>query len=220
MRNTVAGEELRSFIERVERIREEKVQLADDEKAVMAEAKSNGFSPAIMRSVLKVRKMRPADREEAESLLDLYLSALGMAKEAPLFRHVGLMSVDKTAKDSVVEAFKQLVPTDGEIIIKMGGAPIRLFRTKDGEAQAEDVIERPQETAPAGAPAPSRRRPPREVPDCTEEEARELGAAAAKENQPVIANPFPWDDTRRARWDEGWRREAGSDGMGPDEDKG
>lgn len=216
MKNTIAGEELRSFLERVERVREEKSQLTEDEKLIFAEAKAMGFSLPTMRDVLKIRAMRPADREEGEALLEMYLSALGMAKEAPLFRHVGLMSVDLAAKESVIDAFKSLVPNEGEIIVKMGGGAVRLWRDKDGEARAEDVIERPAPAASAKSTAPSR--PHREFPDCTEEEASELGEEAARANQPVITNPFPWDDARRARWDEGWRREAGSDGMGPPED--
>ena len=217
MQNTIAGEVLRGFIDRIERVREEKDALTDDEKAIFAEAKAAGFSPKYIRAVLVVRKQKPADRQEDEAMMDMYLTALGLAKETPLFKHVGAMSVDLAAKEQVIEAFKTLVPTSGEIIIKMGGAGVRLYRDKDGEPQAEDVIE-PEPEDPAPPPRKRRQRPKEDVPDCTEAEAFELGAQAAKDNKPVIDNPFPWDDTRRPKWDEGWRSEAGSDGMGPQDD--
>jgi uncharacterized protein (UPF0335 family) len=78
----VAGERLRSFIQRIERLEEEKKTLSDDIREVFAEAKSNGFDPKIMRQVLKLRRMETADRQEQEALLETYLAALGMA-EAP-----------------------------------------------------------------------------------------------------------------------------------------
>jgi uncharacterized protein (UPF0335 family) len=74
----VAGERLRSFIQRIERLEEEKKTIADDVREVYAEAKSNGFDPKIMRQVIKLRKMDSADRAEQEALLETYLHALGM----------------------------------------------------------------------------------------------------------------------------------------------
>jgi uncharacterized protein (UPF0335 family) len=74
----VAGERLRSFIQRVERLEEDKKCVADDIREVYAEAKSNGFDPKIMRQVIKLRKMEAADRAEQEALLETYLHALGM----------------------------------------------------------------------------------------------------------------------------------------------
>jgi uncharacterized protein (UPF0335 family) len=74
----VAGERLRAFIQRVERLEEEKKSIADDVREVYAEAKSNGFDPKIMRQVVKLRKMEAADRAEQEALLETYLHALGM----------------------------------------------------------------------------------------------------------------------------------------------
>ena len=72
----VAGDQLRSFIERVERLEEEKKGIADDIKDVYAEAKAVGFEPKIMRQVVRIRKMERAERQEQEALLDLYLHAL------------------------------------------------------------------------------------------------------------------------------------------------
>jgi uncharacterized protein (UPF0335 family) len=74
----ITAEQLRSYIERIERLEEEKKVLAEDIKNVFLEAKGNGFDVKIMRQVLRLRKMDRDDRAEQESLLDLYLHALGM----------------------------------------------------------------------------------------------------------------------------------------------
>jgi len=72
----VAGEQLRSFIERIERLEEEKKGIAEDIKEVYAGAKAVGFDTKIMRKVIAVRKMDQADRQEQEALLDVYLHAV------------------------------------------------------------------------------------------------------------------------------------------------
>ncbi|MAU40631.1 MAG: hypothetical protein CMF31_03320 [Kordiimonas sp.] len=74
----IAADALRSFIERVERLEEDKKAIADDIKDVYAEAKSTGFDPKIMRQIVRLRKMESQDRQEQEALLDLYTHALGM----------------------------------------------------------------------------------------------------------------------------------------------
>lgn len=74
----VAGERLRSFIERIERLEEEKAALMEDIKEVYAEAKGTGFDTKTMRKVISLRKMDTEKRQEAEHLLDLYKSAIGM----------------------------------------------------------------------------------------------------------------------------------------------
>jgi len=76
----IAADALRSFIERVERLEEEKKALADDIKDVYAEAKSTGFDVKIMRQIVRIRKMDESDRQEQEALLDLYTHALGMIR--------------------------------------------------------------------------------------------------------------------------------------------
>lgn len=75
----ITAEQLRSYIERIERLTEEKEGLASDISDVFAEAKGNGFDVKTMRTILKIRKMDASDRDEQESLLDLYMHALGMA---------------------------------------------------------------------------------------------------------------------------------------------
>ncbi|MCG8357662.1 MAG: DUF2312 domain-containing protein [Kiloniellales bacterium] len=77
----IAADRLRSFIERIERLEEEKTALAADIREVFAEAKATGFDTKIMRQVLKLRKLDQADRQEQEHLLELYQRALGMAAE-------------------------------------------------------------------------------------------------------------------------------------------
>lgn len=69
---------LKSYIERIERLEEDKAGVASDIKDVFAEAKSNGFDVKAMRGVLKLRKMKSDERTEAEYMLDLYKRALGM----------------------------------------------------------------------------------------------------------------------------------------------
>lgn len=74
-----AKDQLKSLVERVERLEEEKAALGNDLKEVYAEAKGQGFDTKIMRQVVRLRKMESHEREERDALLDLYLSALGMA---------------------------------------------------------------------------------------------------------------------------------------------
>jgi uncharacterized protein (UPF0335 family) len=72
----IAAAKLKSFVERIERLETEKGELAADIREVYAEAKGNGFDTKIMRQVIKLRKMEPADRNELDELLDLYRKAL------------------------------------------------------------------------------------------------------------------------------------------------
>lgn len=74
----VAGKRLNSFLERIERLEEEKKNLAEDIKDVYAEAKGVGFDVKIMRRIMKLRKMEPEKRREEDELLDLYMAAIGM----------------------------------------------------------------------------------------------------------------------------------------------
>ncbi|MFC3691022.1 DUF2312 domain-containing protein [Chenggangzhangella methanolivorans] len=74
----VAKDQLVAFVERIERLEEEKKGIADDIKEVYAEAKGNGFDVKVLRKVISVRKQDASERAEQEAILDLYLSALGM----------------------------------------------------------------------------------------------------------------------------------------------
>ena len=73
----VAADQLKSFVERIERLEEEKQTISDDIKDVYAEAKGNGFDVAILRQVIRIRKQDKSEREEMEAILELYMSALG-----------------------------------------------------------------------------------------------------------------------------------------------
>ena len=76
---TVAAGQLRAFIERIERLEEEKQTIADDIKEVFAEAKGTGFDTKAMRTIIRLRKKDQNERQEEEAILDLYMAALGMA---------------------------------------------------------------------------------------------------------------------------------------------
>ena len=74
-------EHLRAFIERIERLEEEKKAIADDIREVFAEAKTMGFDLKAVRAILKLRKQEPHVREEEEAVLATYMAALGMLPE-------------------------------------------------------------------------------------------------------------------------------------------
>ena len=76
----IARDQLRAFIERIERLEEEKKGIADDIKEVYAEAKANVFDTKVLRKVVSIRKQDQAEREEQDAILDHYLTALGMVK--------------------------------------------------------------------------------------------------------------------------------------------
>lgn len=75
----VAADQLRTFVERIERLEDEKKAIGDDIKDVYAEAKGNGYDVKVMRQVVRLRKQDNNERQEMEALLDLCLHALGMA---------------------------------------------------------------------------------------------------------------------------------------------
>ncbi|WP_035873273.1 DUF2312 domain-containing protein [Cucumibacter marinus] len=76
--STIAREQLRSIVERVERLEEEKKAIADDIRDIYAEAKANGFDTKVLRQVVRLRKQETSERQEQEAILDLYKHALGM----------------------------------------------------------------------------------------------------------------------------------------------
>ena len=80
----IAGAQLKSFIDRIERLEDEKRVLGEDVKEVYAEAKGRGFEPKIMRQIIKIRRMDKEEHDEQETLLDLYKRALSMVPESGL----------------------------------------------------------------------------------------------------------------------------------------
>lgn len=74
----IAADRLRAFIERIERLDEEGRSISQDKAEVYKEARGAGFDPKVMREIIKLRRMEPDDRQERDSLLDLYKQAMGM----------------------------------------------------------------------------------------------------------------------------------------------
>lgn len=75
---SVAADQLKAFIERIERLEEEKAGIAGDIKDLYAEAKGNGFDTKVLRKIVQLRKQDYAERQEFEAILELYMTALGM----------------------------------------------------------------------------------------------------------------------------------------------
>ena len=75
----ISGNQLKLFIEKIEKLENEKADLMENIKEVFAESKSSGFAPKIMKEIIKIRKMKNEDRIEQEELLDIYKAAIGMA---------------------------------------------------------------------------------------------------------------------------------------------
>jgi len=80
----VAADELRQFVERIEKLEEEKQGIASDIKDVYAELKGRGFDTKAVRQIVRLRKQDHAERQEREAILETYMSALGMLAETPL----------------------------------------------------------------------------------------------------------------------------------------
>lgn len=77
--DSVAQDQIKAFIERIERLREEKDAITGDIREVYAEAKGNGFDTKVLREIVRIRRLDHAERMEHEALLELYMTALGMA---------------------------------------------------------------------------------------------------------------------------------------------
>ena len=84
--NGIAGEQLAAIIERIERIEEERAELASDIREIYSEAKANGFDSKIIRKIVAMRKIDEGSRREQEAILELYMNALGMLADLPLGR--------------------------------------------------------------------------------------------------------------------------------------
>lgn len=77
--NGITGEQLLSVIERIERLEQDKANISEDIKGVLAEAKNNGFDTKIIKQIVKIRKQEERERQEQEALLETYMAAIGMA---------------------------------------------------------------------------------------------------------------------------------------------
>lgn len=78
----VAADQLKAFVERIERLEEEKSAISDDIKDIYSEAKGNGYDVKVLRQVVRLRKQDNNERQEMEALLDLYMHALGMVPQS------------------------------------------------------------------------------------------------------------------------------------------
>lgn len=133
---------LKSYLEKVERLEDERSELADDIRAIYAEAKAEGFSSKAIRGMVKRKRAKnPAQLDDDETVLETYMHAVGMLPESPLAAAIGALSVDTLARDQVVEAFTKMVPRNGEIIARVGGEPLRIWRDDDGQSHVEPYVE-------------------------------------------------------------------------------
>jgi uncharacterized protein (UPF0335 family) len=78
----IAGEQLRQYIQKIEKLESEKADIADNIRDAYAEAKANGFDAKVIREIIKIRKMDSNERAEKSELLDIYMHALGMVPSA------------------------------------------------------------------------------------------------------------------------------------------
>jgi uncharacterized protein (UPF0335 family) len=215
-KNTIQGKRLLEIVEQSEAYDAQKKEISEANSALMAAAKAEGFNPKAINYLKKRRKMKPHDRQESDDIIQAYSFAIGMDEEPPLFRAVSAMAQDGLTREALLDSFKELAPAEGDIILRMGGEPVRVFRDRDGQARVEPYVEKAPRAR--SAETPSAPRPAsRPVPDVSEQGAIEHGRQMFRDNRPIIENPFPFGDPRRARCDEGWRRESGGDGMGPEE---
>lgn len=209
--NVVSGEELRSFVERIEKVRHDKKKLGALEAEIMAELKGRGYDPKMVKGLVKMRTLSPSAQQEAMALTEVYMAAMGMLTEPPLMRYMAGIGSDPMVRDTVVEALKAITPLGGEIVLRSAGRAIRFTRTAAG-AEAVDIdLNAPEADAVTETtdsdPAPFDE-------GTTEDDAKALGAQAYRDDLPIVDNPFPFGDKRRRSWDEGWRREEGGTGFG------
>ncbi|MBN8972942.1 MAG: DUF2312 domain-containing protein [Rhizobiales bacterium] len=136
-----AAAELRSYIERIERIAADRRDLGDDMRAVFAEAKAAGFDTKAIRRIIKRRDKDPAEVAEEDTIFATYMAVIGMTVDPPLHAAVAAMGIDTAARDDIIAALQLLVPTNGEIIAKVGGKPLRIWRDEAGTAHAAEYIE-------------------------------------------------------------------------------
>jgi uncharacterized protein (UPF0335 family) len=134
-------EELKSYIERIERIVEEIVALKDDQRVLFAEAKAKGYDTKAMRRIIKRRQKDPTELAEAETIDGTYMHALGMQAEQPAARPGRAPGAGRhVAREQVIEALQLLIPVNGEIIASVGGSRCGCGARQDGQACAEDYV--------------------------------------------------------------------------------
>lgn len=138
----IAGDRLRSFIERIERLEAEKRALGEDIKAIYADAKATGFDPKIMRKIVALRSRDKDEIDEENTMLDLYCQALGML---PLFE-AAEATKPATPKENpalrrAVKDFVDGIPADTEVSLGVpGGNKMTIAKDKAGKVTRADVV--------------------------------------------------------------------------------
>lgn len=140
----IAADALRQFIERIERLEEEKRAVAADIKDVYFQAKSQGFNTKTMRKLIAERRVEEQEREEQEQLLDLYKAALGMLSDTPLGQAaVGRQIADPAVRESLRDTVDQLVPREdgSSVTISVGGTNGVTLKREGGRVVASSAGE-------------------------------------------------------------------------------
>lgn len=113
----VSSDQLRSIVERIERLEEEKKAISEDIREVYVEAKGNGFDPKILRKLIAIRKRDRAELDEEETILEIYMRALGMLADTPLGQHAIKSAVAKPDDTRITIATgNTTVETTGDIL--------------------------------------------------------------------------------------------------------
>jgi len=152
----IAAGQLKSFVERLERVNAERDELADDLRDIYAEAKANGFDVKVLRHVIKVRAQDADKRSEFETLADLYLAALGMLPGSP----VAAPSEPPTRARAPARAREDHSPDAGKMVAEPAITPIHTPAPPAAEQESRETAasEAPAVVAPEAAqraPAPS-----------------------------------------------------------------
>lgn len=184
------------IVQELERLEEEKAEAAAALTQAFKTARTQGFDPATLRVILKLRKLTPAERKQRRALEAIYLASLGLLDGDPL---------PDEARRRLDERKNPPTPPDG---------------SGDGPAPA-DAPPQPDLAQPSGdtTPAPSDpagwlgRSPQMRMALKEPEEARKEGREAAEHGKRIFDNPYPAGDPCRAAWDEGWCESSGSNGM-------
>lgn len=182
--NQTARELLQDYVDRYNRLEDERSGIAADMKDVLTEAQGRGFSAKAIKAVAKRARETKAERdrrEENEAMIELYSATLGMLDGTPLGE----------------AARKRLDPDPDPDLSPSGGG---------GGAGASPA----PSSADDGA---MKSDPPATIDAAALAQAREAGADACNRGAKIFENPYLAGDPRRAAWDEGWCGAAGSDGM-------
>ncbi|MFB6460479.1 DUF2312 domain-containing protein [Bradyrhizobium tunisiense] len=130
-----AVDRIKTFLQAIDSLETERAEIADEIRAQYAEAKAEGFDTKALRGMVKRKRAKnPTKLVEDEQVLELYMHAVGMLPENPLAAAVAALADDGLGRDHVIDGFKRMVPVGGEIIARVGGDPVRIWRDAEGVA--------------------------------------------------------------------------------------